>query len=180
MANKWIQKQIEIPTGYTEDERTAIGLEIVRYIRERTLEGKGPGNKSWSGKAGKYSESYIKSLNFRIGRKSKGKVNLKLSGDMLEAITLLDQKRGKIKYGVDEGDSEAGKIEGNVRGTYGNPDPISGKARPFLDLTKEEIQKILSRYPIDDDTRREKRTEAILTSKFASEVLEAVEEDGEE
>lgn len=179
MANKWIQKTIQIPDVYSTEERQAIGLEIVRYIRERTLEGKGPGDKRWSGEAGKYSDAYVKSLNFRIGRKSKGKVNLKLEGDMLEAITILEQRKGKIKYGVDEGSDQAGKVEGNVRGTYGNSSPIPGKKRPFLDITQEELKKILSKYPVRDEVARTERTESILSSKLAAQIFEEEAQDEE-
>lgn len=172
MANKWIQRTVEIPKDYSEDERTAIGLEIIRYIRERTLDGKGPGNKKWSGAAGKYSESYINSLNFRIGRKSKGNVNLKLEGDMLEAMTLISQRKGKIKFGYDEGSDQAGKVEGNVRGTYGNASPISGKARDFLEITEKELSTILAKYPINNEEKRQERTDTILTSKLAKDILD--------
>lgn len=171
MANKWIQKEIEIPTKYNEEERTAIALELVRYVRERTLSGKGPGDKSWSGKAGSYSKAYADSLDFKIGRKTKGKVSLKLSGDMLEEITLLDQRKGKVKIGFEDGSDQAGKAEGNIRGTYGQSSPISGKARPFLDLTPKEIAAILAKYPLKDKEARDEQTQTILSSKEAAATL---------
>jgi len=171
MANKWIQKEIEISTRYTEEERTAIAIDLVRYVRDRTLNGKGPGDKAWSGKAGSYSKAYADSLNFKIGRKSKGKVNLKLSGDMLEELSVLDQRRGKVKIGFEDGSDSAGKAEGNIRGTYGQASPISGRARPFLDLTAKEIAAILKKYPLKDKEAREEQTQAVLESKLASQVL---------
>lgn len=178
MANKWIQKEIVIPTRYNEEERTAIAVDIVRYVRDRTLSGKGPGDKAWSGKAGQYSKAYANSLDFKIGRKSKGKVNLKLSGDMLEELSVLNQSKGKVKIGFDEGSDSAGKAEGNIRGTYGNASPIPGKARPFLDLTQKEIAAILAKYPLKDREAREERTQTVLESKLASQVI--IDDENEE
>lgn len=178
MANKYIQKAVEISSRYTPEEREAIAVDIIRYVRERTLNGKGPGNKAWSGAAGKYSKEYMSSLNFRIGRKDKGKVNMKLSGDMLEAITLLNQRKGKIVYGLDEGDDNAGKAEGNIRGTYGNSSPIAGKARPFLDITEKELKQILSKYPLKDREASLERADAVLSSKAAAQILTSEDDDG--
>lgn len=179
MANKWIQKEIEISTRYSKDERTAIGIDIVRYVRERTLSGKGPGDKAWSGKAGEYSKAYTDSLDFKIGRKNKGKVNLKLSGDMLEELTLLNEKSGKVKIGFDDSATSAGKAEGNIRGTYGNASPIAGKARPFLDLTSKEIASILSKYPLKDKEARQERTDTVLASKEGKPFVVDEGDDGE-
>lgn len=170
MSKNWVNRTLKVSRRYNEDDLSAIGVEIVKYIRERTLDGKGPGGKDWSGDAGKYSKAYQDSLNYRIGRKS-GNVNLKLSGDMLEAIGLLEVEKGKIRYGVEDGDAEAGKIEGNVRGTYGKSSPISGKARDFLQLTEDELESILALFPLKDPVKKERKTTSVLASKTAREII---------
>lgn len=170
MAKNWVQRTLKVSRRYNEDDLSAIAVEVVKYIRDRTLDGKGPGGKSWSGKAGEYSKAYMDSLNFKIGRKS-GTVNLKLSGDMLEAIGLLEVQKGKIKYGVDDSDPVAGKVEGNVRGTYGRSSPISGKARDFLELTEKELDEILSQFPLKDPVKKDRKTTSVLASKTAREII---------
>lgn len=173
MGREWTKRTVNVSQRYTEEDLAAIGVEIIRYIRERTLDGKGPGNKSWSGRAGSYSKAYKESLNFRIGRKS-GTVNLKLSGDMLEEMGVLEIQKGKIRYGIDSGSPEAGKAEGNIRGTYGQSSPISGKARDFLKLEDKEIESILAQFPLKDIEERQKATTRVLKSKEAAKTLSPV------
>lgn len=148
-ASKWIQRVVKIPAAYSARERRAIASDILDYIRERTADGKGKDGKSWSGAAGKYSKSYKQSLQYQIAGKG-NKVDLKLTGDMLETMRLIEDDKGAIKIGFDEGDAEAGKAEGNIRGSYGQPTGNKSKARDFLALSREEIKKILQNYPLDD------------------------------
>lgn len=149
MSTKHQKRTITIDPRYSADERKAIALEVIDYIFERTKAGKGPGNKAWSGEAGRYSKAYKESLNYKIGGKS-SKVDMTLSGDMLAAMKLLENARGKITYGFEDGTEENAKADGNIRGTYGRPQADPSKARPFLDITPDELAKILKRYPINE------------------------------
>jgi hypothetical protein len=156
---------VELSKKYNEDELTAISQEIIDYVIKRTQEGKGIGSKPWSGNASVYSKAYENSLDFKIAGKKKGQVvNLTLSGDMLSLLDTLSVNKGKIVIGYPSGDSVNGKVEGNVKGTYGQKSPIPGKARNFMGITKTELREILSKYPLNDDEKRSDRTDQVLTA----------------
>lgn len=134
---------------YDEEERVAIGLEIIDHIIKRSQKGKDKAGKDFAGAAGKYSESYKKSLNFKLGGKSKsGPVNLTLSGEMLNALTVLDTADGEITIGIPADDKfNNAKAEGNIKGTYGRSKPIPGKARDFMGISKDDLKSITTKYP---------------------------------
>lgn len=164
------EREIEISSLYTPAERKAIAIDIINYLQKRTKKGLGPDGKPWEGPAGEYSDSYRQSLDFKQKR-NKGKVTLELSGDMLTSIALIESNRGKLKYGVPSGDAEEGRAEGNILGTYGQAEPIEGKARDFLSLSSEEIKRILKNYPLDD---REKSRIRALKNVSLNEVMREV------
>lgn len=66
---------------------------------------------------------------------------------MLNEIIVLSTKNGELNIGFERGSNVNGKAEGNITGSYGKsrPDPL--KARDFLDLSQEEINKIINKYP---------------------------------
>jgi len=140
---------------YQPHEREAIALEVIDKIVKRAKSGVDKNGRSFAG----YSEAYKKSLNFKIAGKT-AKVDLTLSGDMLDSLEIIENYgNGKVKIGYAPGNSEGGKAEGNILGTYGNPSPI-GPKRDFLGLPKNEIDAILSKYPPDTkkaETRALKR-----------------------
>lgn len=159
MATKWQRVRIAIPKTYSPTERIAIGEEIVRKIRERTLKGIDKDNEKFH----KYSKAYAGSLNFKLAGKSKSNVNLKLSGDMLASLAVLSHSAGSVMVGFENGTTENGKADGNIRGTYGHPTPI-GPGRDFLGLPKKEIDAILSKYPRDDKEESLSRAQEIIAS----------------
>ena len=136
---------IPIPGGYTPQEREAIALEVVEFIRERSQKGRDKDNKSFVG----YSERYRNSLDFKIAGKS-GKVDLTLSGDMLAALDVLKTSSRGLTIGYEAGDSINGRVEGNRIGSYGGK-PNSKRARDFLGISKDDLSKILRKYPQDSE-----------------------------
>ena len=84
-------------------------------------------------------------------KSSVGKANLELSGEMLDALEV-DMKSDKIVVQI-SGD-QAGKADGNNRGTYGKDKPDPSKARNFIPQKGQEfnqkiqngIKKILKDY----------------------------------
>lgn len=110
----------------------------------------------------------MNSLDFKIAGKSKN-VDLTLSGEMLQSIQLLNHKKGEITIGFDRGDKENNdKATGHITGFYGRSKVQ--KVRDFLGITETDFKrKILSKYPIDDDEEREKRTAEQLLSRETSE-----------
>lgn len=173
MAAKHQKVAIQIPPEYTEREKIAIAQDIIDFIVKRTEEGKNKDNRNFP----KYSAEYVKSLDFKNAGKSKGNVNLKLSGDMLAALKVLEVKRSKVIIGFDNGTPENGKADGNIRGTYGNASS-TGKKRDFLGITMKDLtNEILRRYPLDEDTKRERRTETVIQSGEAvQDLIEELEE----
>lgn len=146
MSTKWQKIDISIPKDYSPIERQAIALEVIKFIRKRTQND----NKDKDGKpfAG-YSEAYKQSINFKIAGKSKGTVDLTLSGDMLGALDVLKTRKGEITIGFERGSPENAKADGNIRGTYGKPKPV-GPRRDFLGLKKSELARILKGFEPGD------------------------------
>jgi hypothetical protein len=132
--------EIEIPEHLKPDQRLELADLIIERIVDRTQSGIDRFGRDFPG----YSKEYIKSLDFSNAGKRAGRVDLQLSGDMLAAIELLNHKRGVLKIGFQRGTEENAKAEGNILGTYGRPEPIRGKKRDFLGITKSELKSILS------------------------------------
>lgn len=138
------QFRVEIPKAYSSETRQAIASEIVTFVRQRTLQGKDvDGNKF-----PKYTTEYMKSTNFKAAGKSK-KVDLKLSGEMLSELDLVAEKKGELVIGFADDSENAGKAEGNQIGSYGK-DPNPSKARRFLGINPDDLEKILRKYPEGD------------------------------
>lgn len=149
---------IRIPKGYTQSERQAIGSEMLDKIRELVAKGISP-ETGETFKNNKYSAAYAKTFAFRRRGKDINDVNLKLSGDMLAAMEVLDSsKDGQVKIGFDESSDEAGKAEGNQIGTYGSDRASSSKARPFIKLNEKFVKQILKDYKAGSQTSQERAT----------------------
>lgn len=166
MPTKHQKITLKIPERLKPAERELLGEEVIEFIRER-VQSKGLDRKNRELPG--YSESYAKSLNFKIAGKSKSKVDLTLSGDMLGAMTVLSHKRGEVTIGFEPGSPENARADGNIRGTYGKPKPI-GPKRDFLGLTKEDLARIVDRLDPDDGE----------VGKAAQAALDAIEVEGED
>lgn len=148
---KWQRVSITVPKRFGPTERLAIAQEVIDFIIKRSQSGKDIDGNPFP----KYSPQYTKSLDFKVAGKSKGKVNLTLSGDMLNSIKLLSHGSGQLTVGFDRGDSENnGKAEGNQLGTYGKKTPDKKKARPFLGISKDDLRKIIEKYPPSESLKR--------------------------
>jgi len=133
----------KISTKYSEEERIALGLEIIDTIIARSQAGKDKKNKDFK----KYSTSYIKSFDFKLAGKGK-KPNLTLSGEMLNALTVLDTSDGEITIGIpSDDDFNNAKAEGNITGSYGKPKADPSKARDFMGIASKDLKEITDKYP---------------------------------
>lgn len=137
MPAKWVRTKIEIPEYLKPDEREELGLRILQFIRQRSAKGLDKDNNPFP----KYSPSYKNSLDFKIAGKS-SKVNLKLSGDMLAALDLLNHRKGELLIGFENGTEENDRAEGNILGSYGK-DPDEKKARDFLGIDPKDLAKLI-------------------------------------
>jgi len=153
---------IPVSQKYSGRERKAIAQEVLDFVIERTKKGKDKNNSPFP----KYGKDYIGSQDFKIAGKSK-KVNLTLSGDMLDEMTHLSRQDTvrKLALGYIKSDKAMnGQVEGNVLGTYGNKSPIPGKERDFMGISKKDLNAILDNYPIEtkkDKVERLARTKIV-------------------
>lgn len=164
------QTKIKLSSEYSAEEREAIAAEIISFIRRRTISGRDVDGSKFP----KYSKAYTSSVDFKASGKSK-QPNLTLSGDMLASMELVKNKTGEIVVGYDESSDQIGKVEGNQIGSYGQDKGNPDRARRFLGINSEDLKKILAKYPISDELKREKRAEAVLRAqekidKFASKI----------
>jgi hypothetical protein len=167
-SEKNIYFTVPVSRKYSSEERKAIAQDIVDFVVNRTKKGvdkNGAPLPAFSGKnkTGKYSTGYANSVDFRAAGKSPSKLNLMLSGDMLAAMRELKNKSTStlLAIGYSKSDPEAGRVEGNVLGTYGQSKPVT-KGRDFLGISQKDLQKILKQYPLDDEEKRTERTEKVL------------------
>ena len=142
---------IELPPefkSFTPVQRLAVGREILEFIRKRTAKGLDKDNEKFP----KYSKQYTRSLDFENAGKSPSKINLELSGDMMAALKVLKVDSGnKITIGLESGDENNGKLEGNRLGTYGTDTPNPKKARDPLGIDTDDLRKILSQFDLSAD-----------------------------
>ncbi len=133
---------LEIPEYIEGDDKKALAFEVINFIHERTAAGQNVYGRRWAGKAGKYTKAYAKEKGFS------SPVDLELTGNMLSKMTYFKSKSpsGRITIGFRKGTKDERKAEGNIQGTYGQPSPIRGKARPFLDILKKDLAVIVDDF----------------------------------
>lgn len=85
-----------------------------------------------------YSDSYAKSAVFKEYGKSKNKVNMTLTGDMLASIDILESDSSKIVIGFNDSTQEA-KAANHNQG-------ITVPERPFFGVNDKELKKIKSNF----------------------------------
>lgn len=143
MANKYTEWTVDISKYKLNKEQIErLGDLIIEEIKMRAEDGIGF-KKGSDFTFPKYEKEYEASLDFDNAGKTKGKVDLTLSGDMLAMMEIISASRSKLKIGYSDSNPEQGKAEGNIRGTYGQASPIKGKARPFLGVPKNVLEKLI-------------------------------------
>lgn len=115
--------------------KQAIGQFLIDRMLERVDSGKGIGGVKLKSP---YSKEYSKSLEFKAAGKSRGKVNMSLTGDMLASIDLLSTDGNKIKIGIED-DSQIPKA-------YNHQTGDTVPARPFFGFTKSELADIKKQF----------------------------------
>ena len=148
--------KLDLPSGLSSDQKREVALKVIDYINDRTQEGKNVYGRKWSGKAGKYDPDYAK----RKGVSKNGPVDLLLRDEMLAAMKYFkSQSKGdQITIGFTKGTKQERKAEGNILGTYGQPSPIPGKARPFLDILKKDLAPIVKSV-VEEDKKDKPKVE---------------------
>ena len=131
---------LDIPRNKRKDALEAaadlIKTEMLDYIGE----GKSP--VSGFGKFPGYSKNY---KTFKKDHSSSSTVNLELTGEMLDALTV-ENIGSNINVYINGDEKLQGKAEGNNIGTYGTSRTIEGKVRRFIPLDGEKFKRdILSK-----------------------------------
>lgn len=112
--------------------REAIGQAAIEKILARTEKGQFRPGERPSAKAFSYSDSYAKSLAFKAAGKSKGDVNMKLDGDMLGTLDIIEVSANKVTIGWDDELQAAKAYNHNTGDTV--------PKRPFFGLSKSELK----------------------------------------
>jgi len=130
-------------------DEVALKREIAQAIIDRMVERTERGESAYGGSLGTYSKEYQNSLDFKAFGKS-NPVDLKLTGDMLNSVDIIEESGNKITIGFND-DLENAKAYGHQTGMKGSKDPNRlRKPRPFFGVGYDEIKKdILSNFRSD-------------------------------
>lgn len=149
--NPFRETGISVPKEKREEALSA----VKDYVQEQVLSHVGAGKSPVAG--GKWKKSLSKDYKAKkAGESSVGYANLELSGDLLDALEVVEVNSQKLSLQV-EG-PQAPKAEGNNLGSYGrSPDP--SKAREFIPQPGQTfnrkitsgIRDILSRFSEEDE-----------------------------
>lgn len=153
-----------------EDVQKALAIEVIDFIIERSKGGKDKNNKDFPS----YSKEYAKSFDFKLAGKNKNKVDLTLTGEMLNSLEVVDISEGEITIGYNAKDKlNNAKAEGNITGSYGGK-PNSKKSRDFLGIHKSDLNKIKEAYPVKTKKDRSESLELAAGLLAADEAGESV------
>jgi len=114
--------------------RDAIGQRVIDRIVERTLSGRSKTGHVFKG----YSDSYIKSAIFKAFGKDPSNVNMRLKGDMLGQMDIIEQDSKKIALGW-------GDTTQNAK-AYNHTQGDTLPKRDFFGLPKRDLDKIRKEF----------------------------------
>ena len=124
-------------------ERVKIADALLTHIVGRTMAGLDRDNNKFA----KYTKKYANEKGVGVSD-----VDLLLSGEMLSELQVLKVDANGVEIGYKGSKDLIGKVEGNILGTYGQTEPIPGKARDFLGILPDDVEVIIDSY-IDEDLK---------------------------
>lgn len=143
----------------SQDESLAndIGDAVVEFIEKRSNDGKGIGGKKLKSP---YSKAYTKTTEFEVAGKSPTEINMRLTGEMIDSIDVLDFDGQVLTVGI-EGD-QAPKAHGHMTGKNGE---VPSMKREFFGLTETEFKTITEKFAdrIDQLKAAPTRVEDLVT-----------------
>jgi hypothetical protein len=153
-------------------QQNQIADAIVTHIVGRTIAGLDKEDKKFS----KYTKKYAKDKGVGVGE-----VDLLLSGEMLSELKPLKITADGVEIGYKGSKELVGKVEGNILGTYGQPEPIPGKARDFLGIDDDAVDVIISAYQeeLDEQPRLSEEDLDRIAREAAREILGDIDFDTE-
>lgn len=122
-------------------DRQKIADAFLTHIIGRTLAGYDKDNERFA----QYTKGYAEFKG--VGRRE---VDLTLSGEMIDRLKILKIDSRGVEIGYSGSKDLIGKVEGNILGTYGQPEPIPGKARDFLGVSSDDAELIVDSYTDED------------------------------
>lgn len=156
-----LKKIFDVDLSRFPSLKQAVGQEILDIIKDRTQKK----SKSWEGDAfPKYSKEYKNSLAFKAFGKT-NKVNLTLTGDMLELMDF-DDEGNVLHVGWDDS-NEAAKAHGHITGNIAKK-KSQGK-RDFFGLSQEDIEKVRRKF--QDAVDRNSQALSPTDQNFVNEAL---------
>ncbi len=123
-------------------EQNVIADALLTHIIGRTMAGLDKSNREFPQYTKKYADKK------GVGR---SEVDLVLSGEMLTELKVLSKNANGIEIGYSGRKELIGKVEGNILGTYGQPEPIPGKKRDFLGIPQDDLDVIISALREEDE-----------------------------
>lgn len=120
---------VSIPAHMDLRQRRLIGEDILAFIRSRTSKGLDIYGRPFI----PYSKVYKDSLDFRNAGKTE-KVNLTLTGEMVNLLMVLSTGAGWIKIGFDD-------RQENDKASYNRQ-----HGRNFMGITEKDVNNIVKRY----------------------------------
>lgn len=135
---------IAIPSSFDASARQAVGRAVVDFIVRRTKRGVDIQGSKFRGNDGdgKYSDSYRASGEFEAAGKSPRRINMTLTGDMLDSLEVISTRPGFITIGYPDGPESQKSIW------------MREKGYNFLGIKNEDLQKILAEFSQQTDTDR--------------------------
>lgn len=171
-VSQWVNLKDIFGIDFKDSEalKKAIGQRLIDKMVDRT--NSQLNNKNEPFKKNTYSPAYENSLKFKAAGKSKTKVNLKLTGDMLASMDIIKTRANTIKLGIDDFE-EAPKA-------YNHQTGDTVPARPFFGLTNKEINEVKSEFKDDIDIIKNSRGDRrqSFTEAFLLKLLKDTEPDG--
>jgi hypothetical protein len=150
--------RIEIPNDLDSTDRLKLGRAVVNHILERTANNTDVNGKRFAN----YSKAYANSLEFKIAGKSKNDPNLRLQGDMLDSLGILEHGPGYVTVGY-----SAGSQENNKAAWAAASD--NGPSRRFLGIQEADLEILIADIRTEIPTNvRELTREEIVQKRIAT------------
>lgn len=124
--------------------KLAIGESLAEIIRERASSGKGVDGGNVVKLKSPYSKTYAESLEFLAAGKSKGDVNMTLTGDMLASIQVQDRGGNKIALYIDG--------EENTLKAFNHQTGDTVPKRPFFGLVEKDLRTVAVDFSSEIDS----------------------------
>lgn len=147
--------KIKVPTNWSATQRRQFARVVIREIQARTDRGLDKNGNRFKG----YSKSYINSLDFKIAGKSPSRVNLKLTGEMMNTMEVVSDAPGIVYVGYKAGTAE------NDKAAWARASD-NGPSREFLGLPDSVLNKLIQDFSesFASDDRLDRIVDAYVNS----------------